>query len=152
MKSFLMFRGFREVPSVMKTFKKLKNRCDMLMIDEHGIAHPRRFGLACHVGVLLDVPAIRVAKKSLYGTFENLGLARGERTFIKGEDNSDVIGVVLRTRDGVKPVFISVGYRTDIDTAVAIILKCLSGLRIPEPTRLADKYVASLKKEACLFY
>ncbi len=139
--------GFREAPAVIKTFKKLKNRCDMLMVDGHGLAHPRKFGLACHVGVLLDIPAIGVAKKNLYGTFEEVGPARGERTPVIGE-GGDVLGVVLRTRDGVKPVYISVGNRTDIDTAVAVVLECLRGLRIPEPTRLADKYVASLKKEA----
>ena len=140
--------GFRETPCVIRTFAELRGRCDMIMIDGHGLAHPRGFGLACHVGVLLNIPAIGVAKKCLYGTFVEPGLKKGERAFIMGKE-SEVVGAVLRTRDGVKPVFVSIGNRTDLDTAVMIALECSRGLRIPEPTRLADKYVASLKRQAC---
>ena len=140
--------GFREAPCVIKTFSELRERCDMIMIDGHGLAHPRGFGLACHVGVLLDIPAIGVAKKCLYGTFVEPGLKKGERELIRGRD-CEVVGAALRTRDGVKPVFVSIGNRTDLDTAVMITLECSRGLRIPEPTRLADKYVASLKKDVC---
>ena len=140
--------GFREAPCVIRTFGELRERCDMIMIDGHGLAHPRGFGLACHVGVLLDIPAIGVAKKCLYGTFVEPGLNKGERALMRGEDG-EVVGVALRTRDGVKPVFVSVGNRTELDTAVVIALECSRGLRIPEPTRLADKYVASLKKDVC---
>ena len=140
--------GFREAPCVIRTFGKLREHCDMIMIDGHGLAHPRGFGLACHVGVLLDIPAIGVAKKCLYGTFVEPGLKKGEKALIRGK-NSEIVGVTLRTRDGVKPVFVSVGNRTDIETAVVIALECSRGLRIPEPTRLADKYVSLLKKQAC---
>ena len=140
--------GFRESPCVINTFGKLRERCDMIMIDGHGLAHPRGFGLACHVGVLLDIPAIGVAKKCLYGTFSEPGLDKGARTLMRGKDG-EVVGVALRTRDGVKPVFVSVGNRVDLDTSVAIALECSRGLRVPEPTRLADKYVASLKKNVC---
>ncbi len=140
--------GFREAPCVIRTFGKLRERCDMIMVDGHGLAHPRGFGLACHVGVLLDIPAIGVAKKCLYGTFSEPGLEKGERALIRGKDR-EVVGAALRTRDGVKPVFVSIGNRTDLDTAVMVAIECSRGLRIPEPTRLADKYVASLKKQAC---
>ena len=140
--------GFREAPCVINTFGKLRERCDMIMIDGHGLAHPRGFGLACHVGVLLDIPAMGVAKKSLYGTFSEPGLNKGERTLMRGKDG-EVVGAALRTRDGVKPVFVSVGNRVDLDTSVAIALECSRGLRIPEPTRIADKYVGLLKKEVC---
>lgn len=140
--------GFREAPCVISTFGKLRERCDMIMIDGHGLAHPRGFGLACHVGVLLDIPAIGVAKKCLYGTFAKPGLKKGERSLMMGKDR-EIVGAALRTRDGVKPVFVSVGNRTDLDTAVMIALECSRGLRIPEPTRLADKYVGLLKKQAC---
>lgn len=140
--------GFREAPCLISTFCKLRERCDMIMVDGHGLAHPRGFGLACHVGVLLDIPAIGVAKKSLYGTSNEPGLEKGERMLIRGKDR-EIVGVALRTRDGVKPVFVSIGNRTDLDTAVMIALECSKGLRIPEPTRLADKYVASLKREVC---
>lgn len=140
--------GFREAPCVISTFGKLRERCDMIMVDGHGLAHPRGFGLACHVGVLLDIPAIGVAKKSLYGTFSEPGLEKGERALIRGK-NREIVGAALRTRDGVKPVFVSIGNRTDLDTAVMIALECSRGLRIPEPTRLADKYVGLLKKQVC---
>ena len=140
--------GFREAPCVMRTFGKLSECCDMIMMDGHGLAHPRGFGLACHVGVLLDIPAMGVAKKCLYGTFSEPGLKKGERTLMRGKDG-EVIGAALRTRDGVKPVFVSIGNRTDLDTSLAIALECSRGLRIPEPTRLADKYVGLLKKEVC---
>ncbi len=140
--------GFREAPCVISTFGKLRERCDMIMIDGHGLAHPRGFGLACHVGVLLDIPAIGVAKKNLYGTFNEPGLEKGERALIRGRDR-EIVGTTLRTRDGVKPVFVSIGNRTDLDTAVMIALECSRGLRIPEPTRLADKYVGLLKKRVC---
>lgn len=141
--------GFREAPCVIKTFGKLRKRCDIIMIDGHGLAHPRGFGLACHVGVLLDIPAIGVAKRCLYGTFSEPGLNKGERTLMRGK-NGEVVGAALRTRDSVKPVFVSIGNRTDLDMAVMIALECSRGLRIPEPTRLADKYVASLKKDLCV--
>ena len=140
--------GFREAPCIIRTFGELSERCDMIMIDGHGLAHPRGFGLACHVGVLLDIPAMGVAKKCLYGTFSEPGLNKGERTLMRGKDG-EIIGAALRTRDGVKPVFVSIGNRTDLDTSVAIALECSRGLRIPEPTRLADKYVGLLKKEVC---
>ena len=140
--------GFREAPCVISTFGKLRERCDMVMVDGHGLAHPRGFGLACHVGVLLDIPAIGVAKKCLYGTFSEPDLEKGERTLIRGK-NHEIIGAALRTRDGVKPVFVSIGNRTDLNTAVMIALECSRGLRIPEPTRLADKYVGLLKKRVC---
>ena len=140
--------GFREAPCVISTFGKLCERCDMIMIDGHGLAHPRGFGLACHVGVLLDIPAIGVAKKCLYGTFSEPGLKKGERTLMRGKDG-EVVGAALRTRDGVKPVFVSIGNRADLDTSVMMALECSRGLRIPEPTRLADKYVGLLKKDVC---
>ena len=140
--------GFREAPCLISTFGKLRERCDMIMIDGHGLAHPRGFGLACHVGVLLDIPAMGVAKKCLYGTFSEPGLKKGERTLMRGKDG-EVVGAALRTRDGVKPVFVSIGNRVDLDTSVMIALECSRGLRIPEPTRLADKYVGLLKKDVC---
>ena len=140
--------GFREAPCVIKAFGELHEHCDMIMIDGHGFAHPRGFGLACHVGVLLDIPAIGIAKKCLYGTFVEPGLKKGEKALIRGK-NREIVGAALRTRDRVKPVFVSVGNRTDLDTAVKVALECSRGLRIPEPTRLADKYVASLKKQVC---
>ena len=139
--------GFREAPCVIEACGKLGSGFDLLMIDGHGLAHPRGFGLACHVGVLLDAPTMGVAKKPLYGTFEEPGEKKGQTTFVRGRDERRPVGAVLRTRDGVRPVFVSAGHKTDLETAAAVALECSRGYRIPEPTRLADKYVASLKKE-----
>lgn len=138
--------AFREGPAIMRTYRKLRNKPDLLMIDGHGIAHPRGFGIACHVGVLLDVPALGVAKKKLYGTYEEPGEDKGSWTRLLSKAG-ECIGAVLRTRDGIKPVFISVGHKIDLDSARDIAIACAGGYRIPEPTRQADKYVAELKKE-----
>lgn len=137
--------AFREGPAIIETYKRLKNKPDLLMIDGQGIAHPRGFGIACHVGVLLDVPALGVAKKRLYGKFDEPGRKRGSWTPLLSSEG-EVVGSVLRTRDGVKPVFVSAGHRIDTDTAREIALACARGYRIPEPTRLADKFVAEIKK------
>lgn len=138
--------AFREGPAIIRTFRKLRNKPDLLMIDGQGIAHPRGFGIACHVGVLLDTPALGVAKKRLYGTFEEPGKDKGSWTPLRSKAG-ECIGAVLRTRDGIKPVFVSVGHKIDIGSARDIALACARGYRIPEPTRLADKFVAELKKE-----
>ncbi len=137
--------AFREGPAIIETYERLKNKPDLIMIDGQGIAHPRGFGIACHVGVLLDVPALGVAKKRLYGKFEEPGRKRGSWTrLVSGQGGT--IGAVLRTRDGVKPVFVSVGHRIDLDSAREIALSCAKGYRIPEPTRRADKFVAEIKR------
>lgn len=138
--------AFREGPAIIETFRKLKNKPDVLMIDGQGIAHPRGTGIACHVGVLLDIPSFGVAKKRLYGTYEEPGVTKGSFSQLFSKDGK-VIGAVLRTRDNVKPVFVSVGHKTDLESALEISLTCSQGYRIPEPTRRADKYVAELKRE-----
>jgi len=138
--------AFREGPAIIETFGKLKKKPDLLIIDGQGIAHPRGFGIACHVGVLLGIPALGIAKKRLYGTYNEPGLKKGSWSpLLSGE--GDVIGSVLRTRDNTKPVFVSPGHKLDIDSARKIALECARRYRIPEPTRRADIYVAELKKE-----
>lgn len=138
--------AFREGPAIIETFRKLKNKPDVLMIDGQGIAHPRGTGIACHVGVLLDIPSFGVAKKRLYGIYEEPGVAKGSFSQLFSKEGK-VIGAVLRTRENVKPVFVSVGHKTDLESALEISLACSQGYRIPEPTRRADKYVAELKRE-----
>lgn len=138
--------AFREGPAIIETFRKLKNKPDILMIDGQGIAHPRGTGIACHVGVLLDIPSFGVAKKRLYGAYEEPGVTKGSFSQLFSKDGK-VIGAVLRTRDNVKPVFVSVGHKTDLESALEISLTCSQGYRIPEPTRRADRYVAELKRE-----
>ncbi len=137
--------AFREGPAIIETFKKLRQKPDLLIIDGQGIAHPRGFGIACHVGVLLDVPSMGIAKKRLYGKYDEPGEKRGSWTPLLSKEE-DVIGSVLRTRDGKNPVFVSLGHKIDSDSAREIALECARGYRIPEPTRRADIYVAELKK------
>lgn len=137
--------AFREGPAIIETFKKLEQKPDLLIIDGQGIAHPRGFGIACHVGVLLDIPTMGIAKKKLYGDYDVPGEKSGSWTPLRSK-GGEVIGSVLRTRDGKKPVFVSLGHKIDTDSARGIALECATGYRIPEPTRRADIYVAELKR------
>jgi deoxyribonuclease V len=118
--------AFREVPGLLSALEGLQSEPDLLLCDAQGIAHQRRMGLATHVGILLDRPVIGCAKSVLYGTFEEPG-------------EGAVIGAALRTRRSVKPVYVSIGNRIDLETAVDIVLKCSPKYRIPEPLRLAHK-------------
>ncbi len=132
--------GFREVPAIVQAFEKLAEIPDLLLVDGHGLAHPRRFGVACHLGVELDLPAIGCGKSRLIGEFREPGRRRGCRTQLR--DRGEVIGHVLRTRDGVRPIFVSIGHRIDLETATRIVLRCGKGYRLPEPTRAADRAAA----------
>ena len=109
-----------------------------------GSSLPRRFGIACHVGVVLDLPAIGCAKSRLVGTHDEPELQRGSRAPLT--DKEEVIGTVLRTKTGIKPVYVSVGHRMDLATAERIVLDCAIRFRLPEPTRLADRLVAAAKR------
>ncbi len=137
--------SFREAPAILNALEKLPRSSDLLMCDGHGIAHPRRFGLACHLGVLCDIPAIGCAKARLIGEPDGVvGEERGARVWLW--DKGDIIGVVLRTRRAVKPVFVSVGHQIDIETAVELVLESAPRYRLPEPTRRADRQVAEAKR------
>lgn len=127
--------SFREGPVVMQALTKLKTTPDLLMFDSQGIAHPRRFGLACHVGVLTDLPSIGCAKSRLCGTYQDPDLAAGSSSLLW--DNAETIGAVVRTRSKVKPVFVSIGHRIDLETSIRYILATTRGYRLPEPTRWA---------------
>ncbi|MBC8505678.1 MAG: deoxyribonuclease V [Anaerolineales bacterium] len=129
--------SFREIPVILAALEEITLTPDLLITDSQGIAHPRRFGLACHLGVLLDMPAIGCAKSILVGKHSTLRKMRGSTADLV--DNGETIGSVVRTRDGVKPVYISIGHRVDLTSAVRIILNCGSGYRLPEPTRWAHK-------------
>jgi deoxyribonuclease V len=128
--------SFREVPVVLAALAKLTVQPDVLMCDGYGYAHPRRFGLACHLGVLLDRPALGCAKSRFIGTYAEPGPALGDQAPLR--DDGEVIGMAVRTRPGTKPIYVSLGHRLSLDTAVALTLHCLAGYRVPEPTRLAD--------------
>ncbi len=127
--------SFRESPMIIKAFEKLKIEPDLIMVDGQGIAHPRRFGIASHLGVLFDKPSIGVAKTRLVGGYEDPEIDAGSFTFLY--DGGEVIGAVVRTRSKVKPVFVSVGHKVSLEFAVKMTLSCCRGYRLPEPTRLA---------------
>lgn len=130
--------SFREIPVILEALAGLPHKPDLLMVDGHGIAHPRRLGIAAHLGVVTGLPAIGVAKSLLVGEYAEPGLLKGDTSllFHRGER----IGTVLRSRDRTRPLLISPGHRISQDSALAVVLGCLTRYRLPEPTRLADKF------------
>lgn len=136
--------SFREAPALLAAMRKLKTDPDVFMFDGHGIAHPRRFGLACHVGIWIDRPAFGCAKSRLCGTHRQPGPNKGNSVDLL--DGDEVIGAVLRTRRNVKPVYISTGHRIQLPDAVNLALQCATRYRLPEPTRLADQLVGRVSK------
>jgi deoxyribonuclease V len=137
--------SFREAPAVLAALRKLRRTPDCLMLDGHGYAHPRRFGIACHVGIICRKPTIGCAKSRLTGFHDEPGHVRGSITALA--DGAVRLGTVLRTKDGVKPVFVSVGHKIDLETAEQVVLESAFRYRLPEPTRLADRLVAAAKRE-----
>lgn len=135
--------SFRETPVAIKALEKLKIAPDLILCDGQGIAHPRRFGIACHIGLLTDKPSIGVAKSILTGKFENLGETRGSVAPLISRNEQ--IGAAVRTKDKTQPVYVSVGHRISLETAVKYVLQCAPKYRLPETTRLADK-MASYRK------
>ncbi|MEO0252267.1 MAG: endonuclease V [candidate division WOR-3 bacterium] len=133
------FLAFREVPFLLEAYEKLKLKPDILLVDGQGIAHPRGFGVACHLGVLLNKPTIGAAKSKLYGRCEIPPLKRGFYTYLLGEDDK-VIGACLVTKDRCKPIYVSQGHMVDLETAVKVVLENTVHYRIPEPLRIAHKY------------
>lgn len=129
--------AFRELPTLLDALRGLETVPDLLVCDGFGVAHPRRFGLACHVGVLTGLPAIGVGKTAFVGVHAEPGRRRGDASPLL--DGGEVVGRVLRTRDGVKPVYVSVGHRTDLDTACRNVLDLTPEYRLPETTRRADR-------------
>lgn len=128
--------SFREGPVVLDAIEKLNVQPDVLIFDGQGYAHPRRFGLACHLGLHLDRPSIGCAKTRLIGTYEEPGPNKGDRSPLL--DQGEVVGLVVRTRPQTNPLFVSCGHKIDLDTAAEIVLRCVRDYRLPEPTRAAD--------------
>ncbi len=127
--------SFRERPAVLEALRQLPALPDVILCDGQGRAHPRRFGIACHLGVLLDRPTLGVAKSRLIGTHDEPGPNKGD--WVPLLDAGEVIGAVLRTRPGVKPLYISGGHRVSLETAIALTLACTTRWRLPETTRAA---------------
>ncbi|MAG71918.1 MAG: hypothetical protein CL471_16760 [Acidobacteria bacterium] len=138
--------SFREAPAILAALRKLDTEADAIICDGHGLAHPRGFGLACHLGVICDLAAIGCAKSRLVGEHRAPGIARGARTPLHHRGRR--VGTVLRTRDDVRPVYVSVGHRIDLAEAATLVLRCTTRYRLPEPTRLADALVSRLARSA----
>jgi deoxyribonuclease V len=138
------FLSFREGPAVLGAIAGLKHPYGTICFDGQGYAHPRRCGLAAHMAITLDVPGIGVAKSRFIGTFDDPPAKAGSASPLW--DGDEQIGLVLRTRDNTRPLFISVGHRVDLNSAKELVLSCCSRYRIPEPTQQADIEVAKLKR------
>ena len=141
--------SFREIPALLAALEKLRQLPDVIFCDAQGYAHPRRFGLASHLGVLLELPTIGCAKSLLTGKEAEPGRERGAWSPImdagaRGEE--EVIGAAVRTREGARPVYVSQGHRVSLETAIQLTLHVSDGYRIPRPTREADHYVSALKR------
>jgi deoxyribonuclease V len=134
---------FREAPILLEAFSKLKTRPDLILIDGQGIAHPSSMGIAAHIGLILNLPAIGCAKSRLVGTHEEPGPERGKAVPLI--DGGRTVGMVLRTREGVKPVYVSPGHKMDMESSVKIVLSLCRGYRIPEPLRQAHIFVNHLR-------
>ncbi len=137
--------SFRETPILLAAFARLKIEPDVILVDGHGLAHPRRFGIACHLGLILDKPTIGCAKSRLVGEHRDPAPRAGSTAPLVFQDAK--VGVVLRTRAGVKPIYVTQGHRVSLPTALQIVRKCLDGFRIPKPTRAADSYVRELRRQ-----
>lgn len=131
------YLSFRETPVVLAALDRLRRRPDLLLCDAQGYAHPRRFGLACHLGVLVDIPSIGVAKSRLIGEHGRLASRRGAWAALMDEE--ELIGAVLRTRAGVRPLYVSIGHRISLPTAIDYVLRCTPRYRLPETTRQAHR-------------
>ncbi len=138
--------SFRELPALLEALERLPQVPDLIFVDGHGIAHPRRLGVAAHLGVATGLPTIGVAKKILTGSHEELPTTKGSQVPLIGRDGS-VIGTVLRSKDGVRPLIVSPGNRVSLPTAVERVMACLTRYRLPEPTRLADRLASRRGKE-----
>lgn len=137
--------SFREAPAVIEAFEGLSTRPDILICDGQGIAHPRRLGLASHLGLWLGIPTIGCAKSRLYGDHDEPGSTRGDWTPLT-EREGQTIGAVLRTRDRVKPLFVSPGHLCDLDGAIAAVLSATRGVRLPATTRFAHDHVNEMRR------
>ncbi|MDP8949449.1 MAG: deoxyribonuclease V [Actinomycetota bacterium] len=136
--------AFREIPSVVGALRKVETAVDVVILDAQGLAHPRRMGLASHIGLFLDVPTVGCAKSLLVGKLEEPGPKKGSAADLV--HRGEVVGRVVRTRERVSPVYVSVGNRIDLDSAVELVLACCTRYRLPEPTRQAHNAANRLRR------
>ncbi len=139
--------SFRESPIALEAFAQLQTVPDMIFTDGQGQAHPRRFGIACHLGVLLGIPSVGVAKTRLIGSFDAAQIEEaGKATPLADEKTDEVIGSVVRTKPGTNPLFVSPGHKIGVDAATRLVLMCVRGYRLPEPTRQAHNLITAYRK------
>ncbi len=131
------YLSFREIPAILTALQEIETLPDLLLCDGQGLAHPRRFGLACHLGVVTDLPSIGVAKSRLIGTHEAVPEDRG--AWVPLYDKDEIIGAVLRTRARVSPIYVSTGHRVSLPTAIDYVMRCTTRYRLPETTRQAHR-------------
>ncbi|HEX5913131.1 MAG TPA: endonuclease V, partial [Rubrobacter sp.] len=136
--------SFREVPSLVGALRKVETEVDALVLDAQGLAHPRRIGLASHLGLFLDVPTVGCAKSRLVGSYEEPGREKGSATDLV--HRGEIVGRVVRTRDGVSPVYVSVGNGIDLKSSVELVLACCTKYRLPESTRQAHNAANRLRR------
>jgi deoxyribonuclease V len=138
------YLSFREAPAVLAAFERLRIVPDLLLCDGQGYAHPRRFGIACHLGLLTNTPSIGVAKSRLIGVHGEPGIKKGESVPLI--DRGETVGAVVRTRDGVNPLYISIGHRISLKTAINYVVRCTTKYRLPETTRRAHRLASNRSK------
>jgi deoxyribonuclease V len=129
--------SFREAPAIIEALEQLTRLPQLIICDGQGIAHPRRLGIASHIGLITGIPAIGVAKKRLAGEHSHIPAEKGSRVDLT--DQNETIGVALRSRTGVKPIYVSAGHKISLETAICIVMKCLTRYRLPETTRWAHR-------------
>ncbi len=135
--------SFREAPAIIKAIEQLEQLPDLILCDGQGVAHQRRFGIASHIGIITGLPVIGVAKSRLTG--EHTALPREKGSYVKLIDNGEVIGVVLRSRTGVNPIYVSPGHKISFKTAIHYVMQCLTRFRLPETTRWAHRLASEIK-------
>ena len=140
--------AFREMPNVLRAYELLENEPDLIMVDGHGISHPRKMGIATHIGIELDKPTIGIAKKRLVGSYEDPAIEKGSCTDLTRY--KQVIGKVLRNKNKVQPIFVSVGHKITLEEALEFTHQTTTKYRLPETTRIADAHSKSYKKEVRL--
>ena len=136
--------SFRELPVVLEAFSNLVQEPDLLICDGQGIAHPRRFGIASHLGLLTGLPSIGVGKSRLIGAYDPVRDIKGSWEPLR--DKGEIIGAVLRTRQGVKPVYVSIGHMVSLETAVTYVMACTTRFKLPETIRMAHRYASVIKE------
>jgi len=137
------FLSFREIPAILDALETVSTTPDLIVCDGQGIAHPRRLGIACHLGVLIDIPTIGAAKSLLVGKHDEVPVEKGSWQPLRYR--GEVVGAVVRSRTGVKPLYVSPGYRISLPTAIDYVLRCTTKYRLPETTRWADKLASNRK-------